>query len=170
MDAHSFLVGFSQIRLIVNTWEIVFLSIVLPIQVKGANGFLPGQQVVEDQAGQPDKGERWKENWESLAVMAVCSFVMRRLGNRVQGCLSVCASVCWLIRWCGMKGRRGRNIACRACVNSRVYRSDEVVVLKGDLTGRLCKWWLMGSLESLFSQSNEVHLPGGENMKDRLWG
>lgn len=89
---------------------------------------------------------------------------MRCLGNRVQGCLSVCASVCWLIRWCGIKGRRGRNIACRACVNSRVYMSDEVVVLKGDLTGRLCKWWLMGSLESLFSQSNEVHLPGG-----RIW-
>lgn len=87
---------------------------------------------------------------------------MRCLGNRVQGWLSVCASVCWLIRWCGIKGRWGRSIACRACVNSRVYMSDEVAVLKGDLTGQLCKWWLMGSLESLFSQSNEVHLPGGE--------
>lgn len=99
---------------------------------------------------------------------------MRCLGNTVQRCLSVCmrvcASVCWLIRWCGIKGRWRRSKACRACVNSRVYMSDEVAVVKGDLTGRLCKWWLMGSLESLFSQSNEVHLPGGKNMKDRLWG
>ncbi len=28
----------------------------------------------------------------------------------------------------------------------------------------------MGSLESLFSQSNEVRLPGERNMKDRLGG
>lgn len=39
--------------------------------------------------------------------------------------------------------------------------SDEVAVVKGD-RARLCKRWLMGSLESLFSQSNEVRLPGEE--------
>lgn len=69
--------------------------------------------------------------------------------------------------------------ACRvgAGVSGRVYMSDEVAAVKGD-RARLCKRRLMGSLESLFSQSNEVHLPWGQrgvggagrNMKDRLQG
>lgn len=46
-------------------------------------------------------------------------------------------------------------------MNSRVRTSDEVAMVKGDRAG-LCKRWLMGSLESLFSQSNEVRLPGEE--------
>lgn len=50
-----------------------------------------------------------------------------------------------------------------ARVSGRVCMSDEVAAVKGD-RARLCKRRLMGSLESLFSQSNEVHLPWGRRV------
>lgn len=78
-------------------------------------------------------------------VIAVWSCLMRWLGNRAQGCLSVCVSVCACVLTDGLardkklkeEGERYVHPVC-TCVTGGVCMSNEVAVVKGDRAG-LCK-------------------------------